>query len=960
MGSGASKPTSAPANASPTKKGAKAGPDAKELARERIHASVRNKHKPQTKKQDEADFHATCRAVFDEADRNRNGVLDDGEFWYVLRSTKLNLNLSAAEIAEIQRLAEADGPLPDITYQQFVPMFKSLLAKVYEQNGNDWNDWCKMNEPKTGATYYLNKRTGQIQKAKPENFNEERREEQTFEYITITDGTELCTTVDENGVRMYMDWDSLEWKELPAAWTTKKAKLDFQRGATIVDLDVNGIDDEPTDASATATADGAADAVDPRVGEYHHPTRGLMHTYMFENTRNTRIYYDDKVNNWARMPLSWERNVDEIKTMLTEIDAILPRWKNVNEQMLTLRECNYDLQDTIIFAEINWGYKPYEKDDMSKSKLERQLTRSGLVAGGEDEVEDLGVLSHAAQSKLYTLQKDLTAAQNKVAQLERLLDEKNNKKVRSLQRQNTQLDGELEIRDRRVQDMQEENAALSRKLADVQQKWQDAERELLAERADAGRARALQAELEALKHGNEAAELKQKGAELERMRTENTHLKMKVVQMKAQLENPTGSKAALDTFRMLHKRVLSIQREKAEARRDLAELVETHAHDLDAACKAITRLRENAGKELQELQHKYRAEVLQRKQLYNKLQELKGNIRVFLRVRKDDRGPNITQYPSDSEVILPDLRGEPVMLDFDHVYGCDSRQEDIFENVKPVILSCVDGYNVCLMAYGQTGSGKTFTMTGPPSNPGVNRRAISELLSVCNADTKLQCTFTVSVVEVYNEQIYDLLGPRKNGAKREPKKLKTGVRGVYLDNIEERNITMQEEVHQLIEEADSNRTSAATSMNTDSSRSHLIIQINVESKNKLSSVVSSGRLTLVDLAGSERVARSQVSGERLVEAAAINKSLSALGQVFQSIAQRAPHIPYRNSKLTHLLQDSLGGDSKTCLFVNCSPLKENISETHSTLEFGQRIRKIELGPAKKHIKGLPPPPAPPR
>lgn len=260
------------------------------------------------------------------------------------------------------------------------------------------------------------------------------------------------------------------------------------------------------------------------------------------------------------------------------------------------------------------------------------------------------------------------------------------------------------------------------------------------------------------------------------------------------------------------------------------------------------------------------------------------------------------------------------------------------------------------MAYGQTGSGKTYTMTGPPSNPGVNRRAIAELLRVCDEDTRLRSTFRVSVVEVYNEQIYDLLAPQRKGGKREPKKLKTGVHGVYLDNLVERTITMQQEVHQLINDADSNRTSAATSMNTDSSRSHLVIQIMVESVNTLSNVVSTGRLTLVDLAGSERVARSQVSGERLVEAAAINKSLSALGQVFQSIAQRAPHIPYRNSKLTHLLQDSLGGDSKTCLFVNCSPLKENLSETHSTLEFGQRIRKIELGPAKKHIKGLPPPP----
>jgi kinesin family protein C2/C3 len=247
-----------------------------------------------------------------------------------------------------------------------------------------------------------------------------------------------------------------------------------------------------------------------------------------------------------------------------------------------------------------------------------------------------------------------------------------------------------------VQDMSGENQTLIRKVADIQQKWQDAERELLAVRADGGRVQALEAELTALKGGTEAAELQSKSSELERMRTENTHLKMKVVQMKAQLENPAGSRAALDTFRLLYKRVQAIQNEKNAARRDLAGLIETHSADLDTVNKAMSRLNDSAQERMKELQGKYRAEVLQRKQLYNKLQELKGNIRVFLRVRSDERGPNITQYPSDSEVILPDLRGEPVMLDFDHVYGTESKQADIFENVKPVILSCVDGYVLVL------------------------------------------------------------------------------------------------------------------------------------------------------------------------------------------------------------------------------------------------------------------------
>jgi len=201
-----------------------------------------------------------------------------------------------------------------------------------------------------------------------------------------------------------------------------------------VDLDLNGTTSSDAPAASSSTAEQGGEEVDPRVGEYHHPTRGMMHTYMFENTRNTRIYYDDRVNNWARMPLAWERNVDEVKAMLQEIDVLLPRWKNVNEQMLAIRECNYDLQDTIIFAEINWGYKPYEDmmmTDPGMTKLERQLTRSGFVTGGDKEDdEDLGVLSNAAQSKIYNLEKKLAAAEKQVTTLEQALEEKTARKLK--------------------------------------------------------------------------------------------------------------------------------------------------------------------------------------------------------------------------------------------------------------------------------------------------------------------------------------------------------------------------------------------------------------------------------------------------------------------------------------------------------------------------------------------------
>ena len=148
---------------------------------------------------------------------------------------------------------------------------------------------------------------------------------------------------------------------------------------------------------------------------------------------------------------------------------------------------------------------------------------------------------------------------------------------------------------------------------------------------------------------------------------------------------------------------------------------------------------------------------------------------------------------------------------------------------------------------------------------------------------------------------------------------------------------------------DSNRSVGATKMNTNSSRSHLLLLLKLHGTNRVTNAVTRGTLTLVDLAGSERISKTEATGQRLVEAAAINKSLSALGQVFAALRTNAMHVPYRNSKLTQLMQSSLGGDGKACLFVNVSPLASNLSETVSTLQFGSAAKQVELGKAKQNI-----------
>lgn len=763
---------------------------------------------------------------------------------------------------------------------------------------------------------------------------------------------ELTTTVNAaTGKRMYMDWDSQEWKEIPEHWLkqTQTVKSDFTRGQTLLNIQEDDEDSAPVTTASHNHSEAMADdqlqpqeAVDPRVGHYMHPSRGLMHTYQFENTRNTRIYYDNRVNNWARMPLAWERNVDEVKVMLDELDALIPRWKNVNEQLLTLRECNYDLQDAIIFAEINWGYKV--GDTSETAKLDRTVTRAGFGLGGEGE-ENLGVLSAAAARKIDSLTAKLTEAEKKINDLEKRNAEEEVSKLRSLKRENTKLDAGMMRNERKAEEADATILELRNKLRESQAKLSDSERERVAGQADIEKISTLETAIRELQKGGGDSEsaLKKVNLDMDRMRTENTHLKMKVQQLKQSLESPVGGKATLNMLRVLHDKVIGIRREKDAM---TVEMREQSAMVTAVVVKAVAHtkgLEEAVAHKVEDITTKYRAEVLQRKLLYNKLQELQGNIRVFLRVRKDDRDACVMQFPDTVTAIIPTLQGGQAEMEFDRVFSPAASQADVYKDTSAVIMSVIDGYNVCLMAYGQTGAGKTYTMNGTPDDPGVNRRAIAELLQMINKDDKLEVQLSATLAEVYNENVYDLLS-----AKRVVRKIKQGIQGVYADGLIERGVSVIEDVQRILKDGDRNRSVAATSMNTDSSRSHLIFTIKVTALNTISGVTTNGKLTLVDLAGSERIARSEATGERLIEAAAINKSLSALGQVFSAIATSSPHVPYRNSKLTHLLQDSLGGDSKTCMFVNASPLNINLSETHSTLSFGKQIRSIELGPAKKH------------
>ncbi|KAM8774955.1 kinesin-like protein KIFC3 isoform 3-T4 [Rhynchonycteris naso] len=360
----------------------------------------------------------------------------------------------------------------------------------------------------------------------------------------------------------------------------------------------------------------------------------------------------------------------------------------------------------------------------------------------------------------------------------------------------------------------------------------------------------------------------------------------------------------------------------------------------------------------QELLRKYRRELQLRKKCHNELVRLKGNIRVIARVRpitkEDGEGPEATNavtFDSDDDSVIHLMhKGKPVSFELDKVFSPKASQQDVFQEVQALITSCIDGFNVCIFAYGQTGAGKTYTMEGTPENPGINQRALQLLFSeVQEKASDWEYTITVSAAEIYNEVLRDLLGQEPQ-EKLEIRLCPDGSGQLYVPGLTEFQVQSVDDINKVFESGHTNRTTEFTNLNEHSSRSHALLIVTVRGVDASTGLRTTGKLNLVDLAGSERVGKSGAEGSRLREAQHINKSLSALGDVIAALRSRQGHVPFRNSKLTYLLQDSLSGDSKTLMVVQVSPVEKNTSETLYSLKFAERVRSVELGPGSRRAE----------
>ncbi|XP_022599774.1 kinesin-like protein KIFC1 [Seriola dumerili] len=504
------------------------------------------------------------------------------------------------------------------------------------------------------------------------------------------------------------------------------------------------------------------------------------------------------------------------------------------------------------------------------------------------------------------------------------------------------MEGKIRNYQTKVKSVNQENEVLKGSMVQSQTRVVEVEKQLEKQR---NQIREYEGELQALSGVRD--ELEKVSSDKDTLQKELSNLEVKYKVMETLRDS---QETELQTLKMK----LSVQ-ESTLAR------LQTTLRDTE---EEVRCLKETVAQQKDELH----AGEMERRRLHNTIQELKGNIRVFCRVRPlvDGGLSKHIQLP-DSDIKMITLAKteeshtgktadtqKNYNFSFDRVFGPKASQQEVFEEISLLVQSALDGYNVCCFAYGQTGSGKTYTMEGEEfdDSRGVIPRAVQQIFK---AAEKLgaqgwEFTFTASFVEIYNETLRDLLYTGKANKRPEHEIRKSTNNEVTITNLTYEKVSNEDQVLGLIALANQNRSTAQTAQNDRSSRSHSVFQLDIEGVNAGRDVKCKSTLCLVDLAGSERMLKSQSQGERFKEMTAINGSLSNLGIVIAALANKESYVPYRNSKLTYLLQGCLGGNSKTLMFVNIAPETDSFGETLNSLRFASKVNDCVIGTASANRK----------
>eukprot|EP00930_Biecheleria_cincta_P022687 TRINITY_DN16535_c0_g2_i2.p1 TRINITY_DN16535_c0_g2~~TRINITY_DN16535_c0_g2_i2.p1 ORF type:complete len:1215 (+),score=315.60 TRINITY_DN16535_c0_g2_i2:93-3737(+) len=605
------------------------------------------------------------------------------------------------------------------------------------------------------------------------------------------------------------------------------------------------------------------------------------------------------------------------------------------------------------------------------SELKMELEASASSARSRE--HELSVDLRGAEVRAQKLREDLDFARDQERKLQQEVLEASNK----LRRVEVELATEKSFRDHETSAkaaLHAEHMALVNAEAQQRAALQELQTQLSA-------AKAGSAELQRELRTSEADREKLRDAVAE----EQSNLQIRaeeLVQVSRRLagtlEELATANAELTTLREKTKR-LSIGRRELEI--EYTSYKENHCTSNAAQMEAITELKvtvdklnqkvdstqmELGAKSTESAQHLSSLRHLQeqlvlaeasRRELHNAIQELRGNIRVLCRIRPGSPGTASSLTVEENKVALAHS-GETYPFSFDKVFNPSMGQEDVFTEVSGLIQSALDGYKVCIFAYGQTGSGKTYTMQGgsEPSSWGLIPRSLRQIFAVSNEMRAKgwQWTLRASFMEVYNEVLRDLIrddsaaANHRTGSPGASTQLYHTIKhdadwGMTVTNMTCVPVDSMEEINSLIARAAKSRAVGSTDMNSVSSRSHSIFSLYLSGSNTNLDTELRGALHLVDLAGSERLDKSGAVGDRLKETQNINRSLSSLADVFAAKAEGRSHVPFRNSKLTHLMEPCLSGHGKTLMAVNIGPETDNSHETLCSLRFASQVSQCTTG-----------------
>eukprot|EP01065_Artemidia_motanka_P018756 TRINITY_DN2210_c1_g1_i1.p1 TRINITY_DN2210_c1_g1~~TRINITY_DN2210_c1_g1_i1.p1 ORF type:complete len:775 (+),score=266.20 TRINITY_DN2210_c1_g1_i1:83-2326(+) len=537
----------------------------------------------------------------------------------------------------------------------------------------------------------------------------------------------------------------------------------------------------------------------------------------------------------------------------------------------------------------------------------------------------------------------------------------------------------------RMEDLEQEVERQINLARDREEEAAEAAREAAEEHAEQLRA----AKEEAARDKEDA--LQEKEDELEQLRRE-----MNAAVAIVEGERDKARKLAADREAEIRRNDAAHENRMLQLREEMEERIASHQRtidsltaDLHSAEGTLRRTQQHLTDVEQQRDERYsryesymREGEEMRTELHNRLIELKGNIRVFARVRPllksesrlsdkqhyefpegcDHKTVNVVDVPGHQSVVTGQSEPSQVLpFSFDRVFGPDTAQQAVFDEISQLVQSALDGYKVCIFAYGQTGSGKTFTMEGPSpgaasESSGMIPRAVEQIFESCQRKSersgfkfRLLCTF----IEIYNEHVQDLLNPQEFYKIGSSDLVTHDIRHqdgeTIVTGAAEVEVAAPGQVYQLLRIAADSRKTAETRMNDRASRSHSVFTMKILGRNEATQQTIRGVLNLIDLAGSERLKKSGATGDRLRETQHINKSLSTLGDVIHALARGDSHVPFRSSKLTYLLQPSMSNESKTLMFVNVNPYTDHLGESINSLRFASRVNSCEIGIARRRV-----------